>query len=76
MQSGRYNVETLKNCSQQEIIGEIFNSGISTAEEVDQDAGQGVGLSVVKQRVRDLAGVLRLRSRPQKFTAFSVHFKA
>ena len=34
MQSGRYNVETLKNCSQQEIIGEIFNSGISTAEEV------------------------------------------
>lgn len=76
IQSGRYNVETLKNCSQQEIIGEIFNSGISTAEEVDQDAGQGVGLSVVKQRVRDLAGVLRLRSRPQKFTAFSVHFKA
>lgn len=75
IKSGRYSAAALDKCSVQEIIGKIFKSGISTAEEVDQDAGQGVGLSVVRQRVRDLAGVLQLKSRPQKFTTFTIRFK-
>ena len=73
--SGRYTAAELKDYTPQQIVGEIFKSGVSTATSVGQDAGQGVGLSVVKEGAQKLGGKLFLNSKPQKSTTFSVQFK-
>jgi two-component system chemotaxis sensor kinase CheA len=75
MRSGVCCAEELQDYSQQQIVETIFESGISTATEVNQDAGQGVGLAIVKERTQNIGGVLRLKSRPRQFTAFSIRFK-
>ena len=46
-----------------------------TGQGSGQDAGQGVGLSVVKEGAQKLGGKLFLNSKPQKSTTFSVQFK-
>ena len=72
--SGQYSAETLQNYTPQQIVGELFKPGVSTTESIDEDAGQGVGLSIVKQGADSLGGVLNLKSQPGEFTAFNVRF--
>jgi chemotaxis protein histidine kinase CheA len=45
-----------------------FAQGVTTAESVTDDAGRGVGLTSVLERVRSLRGRLIYRSQPQKGT--------
>lgn len=50
----------------------MFSSGISTAEESNQDAGRGVGLDVIKERVKSLNGKISVHSAPGKGTKFII----
>ena len=50
----------------------IFKPGFSTASSVSQDAGRGVGLDLVRHRIKELGGKLRLSSAPGKRTEFRV----
>jgi Amt family ammonium transporter len=52
----------------------IFHSGFSTAENSDRVAGKGIGLSLVKARVRELYGKLSLRSRRGSHSEFTLVF--
>jgi chemosensory pili system protein ChpA (sensor histidine kinase/response regulator) len=56
----------------EEIAQLVLTSGFSTAEEVTQIAGRGVGLDVVNAEVRQLSGSLTLESEPGRGTAFTV----
>ena len=40
----------------------IFHPGFSTSEQVDNIAGQGVGMNVVKQHVDNAGGKLGIKS--------------
>jgi signal transduction histidine kinase len=50
----------------------IFRAGFSTVDEASKDAGRGVGLDLVRHRVRELGGRLRLSSAKGRRTEFRV----
>ena len=50
----------------------IFAAGLSTADEVTEISGRGVGLDVVKSAVEALKGSVELQSRPGQGTTFRI----
>ncbi len=48
----------------------IFQSGFSTASEVNEHAGRGVGLDVVNATVRECGGRIGIATSPGKYTRF------
>jgi two-component system chemotaxis sensor kinase CheA len=48
----------------------IFQSGFSTAPEVNEHAGRGVGLDVVNTTVRECGGRIGIATSPGKYTRF------
>ena len=56
----------------QEIMQYILQDGFTTAENVSQIAGRGVGLDVVNNEIKQLGGSLTISSEPGRGTVFSV----
>jgi chemosensory pili system protein ChpA (sensor histidine kinase/response regulator) len=50
----------------------IFEPGFSTASELTQTAGRGIGMDVVASEVKQLAGTLELASEPGHGTRFQI----
>jgi len=50
----------------------IMRPGFSTAQELTQGAGRGVGMDVVASEVRQLGGALEVHNRPGKGTTFEI----
>ena len=53
------------NPTEQEILACIFNPGFSTAEEVTNLSGRGVGMDVVKKEVEKLHGSIQVYTSPK-----------
>jgi len=60
------------NLSDSEIMKFILEPGFSTAEEVTQVSGRGVGLDVVNTEVKQLGGTLHIDSEAGKSTTFTL----
>ena len=60
--------------SDHDIANRIFHPGISTAETPDQDAGHGIGLDAVLEKVKTMGGHMLVKSRPDQFTEFNIQF--
>lgn len=58
--------------SEREIFDLLFLPGFSTAKQVSEIAGRGVGLDVVKRRVQALRGTIEVRSQRGKGTTFRI----
>ena len=56
-----------------QIVQFAFAAGVSTAENVTEVAGRGVGLDVVRSEVAALGGRVDVSFEPAKGTAFSIH---
>jgi chemotaxis protein histidine kinase CheA len=76
LHSRRYSKAQLNELSDQQIIMKIFESGFSTAGQATKDAGHGVGMDVVKDKVQQIGAKLRISSRENAFTQFSIQFAA
>jgi signal transduction histidine kinase len=76
LKSGSRTREQLAKMSEQELLALVFEPSITTARELSEDAGRGFGLDIVRHRVRDLDGQLRLASAVGKGTQFKVLLKA
>jgi two-component system, chemotaxis family, sensor kinase CheA len=50
----------------------MFTAGFSTAAEVSEISGRGVGLDVVKKNIQDLKGTIDVISRPGQGTTFRI----
>jgi chemosensory pili system protein ChpA (sensor histidine kinase/response regulator) len=50
----------------------ILRPGFSTAQQLTQGAGRGVGMDVVASEVRQLGGALEVHNRPGKGTTFEI----
>jgi two-component system, chemotaxis family, sensor kinase CheA len=50
----------------------IFRPGFSTAEQVSDVSGRGVGMDVVKRNIHDLGGVVELKSEEGKGSTFTI----
>jgi len=48
--------------SDEQVLQYVFHPGISTAKEVTNISGRGVGMSVVRENIRDLHGEIKLSS--------------
>ncbi|QIQ86607.1 chemotaxis protein CheA [Erythrobacter sp.] len=56
--------------SDEECCQLVFAPGLSTAKEISNISGRGVGMDVVKQNVKDLGGRITIESEPGKGTTF------
>jgi chemosensory pili system protein ChpA (sensor histidine kinase/response regulator) len=65
-------ISTESNLPDYEIMQLILESGFSTAEEITQISGRGVGLDVVNSEIKELSGVLSINSLKEKGTTFIV----
>jgi two-component system chemotaxis sensor kinase CheA len=55
------------------LLQAIFSPGFSTAETADVHAGRGIGLNLVRERIKDLHGSIKLQSEPGKGTTFNIY---
>ncbi|MPT48942.1 MAG: chemotaxis protein CheA [Sphingobium sp.] len=56
----------------EEIDNLIFAAGFSTAQQVSNISGRGVGMDVVRQNVKDLGGRISIESRPGEGCTFTL----
>lgn len=52
----------------------MFSSGFSTLEQATGDAGRGVGLDVIKDRVNTLGGKINISTAAGAYTRFTFTF--
>jgi two-component system chemotaxis sensor kinase CheA len=62
--------ENAENANQ--LLQVIFSPGFSTAGSADLHAGRGIGLNLVRERIRGLNGSIKVSSEPGKGTTFSL----
>jgi len=70
--SGNWCERELESWSSKKLMSLIFESGLSTAASRSIDAGSGVGMNVIKNRVRKMRGKIRVQSRVGVGTRISV----
>jgi two-component system chemotaxis sensor kinase CheA len=58
--------------SREEAIELLFDSGFSTAQNVTDISGRGVGLDVVKTKIESLSGEIFVDSKPGQGTRFTI----
>ncbi len=62
--------EVVESLSQAELLDFLFLPGFSTASQVTEISGRGVGLDIVQSMVREVAGNCRIEARPGQGTRF------
>ena len=65
-------VEALSN---EMVLRHMFDDQVSSAVQVDEHAGRGVGLSLVRELARRAGATLRVATQPQRFTRFELRWK-
>lgn len=69
---GLINVDEAERWNQKQLVGLMFKAGFSTASEVNDDAGRGVGMDVIVSRVQQLHGNIKINSRRGKACQFTI----
>jgi two-component system chemotaxis sensor kinase CheA len=72
VQRGAVGAEQALALSEREALGLIFGAGISTARDVSELSGRGVGLDVVRTNIERLGGHIEVESRPALGTHFCI----
>ena len=69
---GRFSTEEASQLSQSDLLKQLFSSGFSTKEHADEDGGRGVGLDIIKAKVKDYDGKLNVNSEFGQMTRFVI----
>ena len=72
LQRGLLDAEQAATLNQSGAYRMIFQPGFSTATEVTEHAGRGVGLDVVNSTVRECGGRIGISTQPGKYTRFKM----
>ncbi|MEB3231586.1 MAG: hybrid sensor histidine kinase/response regulator, partial [Leptolyngbyaceae bacterium] len=72
VEKGMVSVQSLANASPSQIFQMIFEPGFSTAKQVSDISGRGVGLDIVRSRLRSLQGTITVTSEPDRGTTFTL----
>ena len=65
-------IENNNTLSDKEILNLIFLPGFSTAEQVSGVSGRGVGMDVVKRKIADIRGQIKINSEVNKGTTITI----
>lgn len=72
VEKGLITAKDAENMSKEEIINLLFTPGFSTAANVTDISGRGVGLDVVKTKIESLNGEIYVDSKPGLGTKFRI----
>ncbi|PSL43950.1 two-component system chemotaxis sensor kinase CheA [Salsuginibacillus halophilus] len=72
LSNGVVTQEEIEKMSDEQIFGLLFESGLSTADQVTDVSGRGVGLDVVKNTFESLGGVVTVNSEQNVGSIFSI----
>ncbi|MFK8016937.1 MAG: ATP-binding protein [Gammaproteobacteria bacterium] len=64
--------DQIHEMNDRQVMSLIFRRGFSTAEQVDGNAGRGVGMDVVRHLIQQLGGKVRMSTVPGQRTSFTV----
>lgn len=70
--NGLYDQETAARVSDREVLDLIFKAGFSTAKEVSDLSGRGVGLDVVRTAIEQINGMVELDTKVGVGTKFTI----
>ncbi len=65
-------VEADEPLSDERVYDLIFQPGFSTAEQVSDVSGRGVGMDVVRRNIKDLGGTVEVHSSPGQGSTFTI----
>ncbi len=72
IEGGHVTKDQVERMSEKEALQLIFNSGLSTATEVSEVSGRGVGMDIVRSNIQRLGGLIDLESTPGVGTRFQL----
>ena len=72
LSSGKYTEAVVNALSPQQIMEKLFEPGFSTASITTTDGGHGVGLDVVKTKIKAIGGELKTFTKVDEFTQFVI----
>ncbi|MBD1909415.1 MULTISPECIES: hybrid sensor histidine kinase/response regulator [unclassified Leptolyngbya] len=70
--NGLLTTEVAKTVSNERLLNLIFEPGFSTASQVSELSGRGVGLDIVRAQIQSLKGSISVNSKPGKGTLFTL----
>ena len=73
IERGWFTLEQVTSMSPEQLYELIFEPGFSTAQQVSELSGRGVGLDVVRAQLRDIRGRVTVASTPSEGTLFTLH---
>lgn len=72
LERGLVSPERLARMSERDVLGLIFLPGFSTAEQITNVSGRGVGMDVVKTNVEKIGGTIDIQSRAGMGTTLKI----
>jgi two-component system, chemotaxis family, sensor kinase CheA len=74
LSSGLFDPTAVMSWKKPQLLSALFKPGFSTAKNITQHAGRGIGLDVIKSSVEKCGGKMNLKSVAGQFTEFSLSF--
>jgi HPt (histidine-containing phosphotransfer) domain-containing protein len=71
---GKATAEEIEHWDNKRLLSLIFSPGFSTADVVNDDAGRGVGMDVVMQKIKQVKGRITISHKESQYTRFTVSF--
>lgn len=71
---GLISQEKAQTLGHKELYALMLKTGVSTAKSQTEDAGRGVGMSIIWELARANEGKLEMNSSPEKYTRMAVNF--
>lgn len=66
-------IEKDQRVDQADLLNLIFEPGFTTASEVSQIAGRGIGMDAVETEIKSLGGYVAIETHPGEGSTFSIH---
>lgn len=72
VEKGLIEADKLENLTDKQLLQNIFKAGFSTADQVTNVSGRGVGMDVVRSNIEKIGGTIDMESKPGKGTGFKI----
>jgi len=69
-QVGQWDEKEIESWKDEQIFDTIFTPGFSTAEKVGVNAGRGVGMDIIKKKLENIGGTIRIESKEGQYCQF------
>lgn len=69
---GQCTTDQARDLTEAQLLQQLFTSGFSTKNEVDEDGGRGVGLDIIKERLSEFKGQIDVKSKLNQGTRFVI----